>query len=437
MKIGDMQQFLFGTLRGRLILGVAVVHAVMMTLFIVDLTVRQRAMLLDFQEEDAQALAETLSTSAASWLAAYDVAGLQELVEVQRRYPELIFAILADKDGRILAHTDRSRQGQLLLDLSGEVSRRVISRSAGLVDVAVPALLGDRHVGWARVGIGQKAAEKKLVEIIRNGSLYALAAIVIGSLIAWQMGRQITKRLYAVQETISRIHAGDSHARSPILGSDEAALLAGEFNAMLDALDAQSVTLTRSETKYRLLLQNIRVAVIVHGPDTQILMSNSMAQTLLGLNEEQMKGKEAIDPAWHFLRADGSQMPLAEYPVNRALSERQPILDLIVGVQGREGGAVIWALVNASPQLDEHGEITEVVVTFVDITERKKAEKKIINLNEELEDRVRERTAELEKKTADLEKANKLFVGRELRMTHFLEEGLTGAPIIFVYPKIP
>jgi PAS domain S-box-containing protein len=422
MNIGDIQRFLFSTLRGRLILGVALVHAVMMTLFIVDLTARQRAMLLERQEESAHSLAETLSTSASSWLAANDIAGLQELVEVQRRYPELIFAILADKDGKILAHTDQSRQGQLLLDLPSEPRQTVISTSLVLVDVAVPALLGGQHVGWARVGIGQKTAEKKLAEIIRNGALYALAAIVIGSLIAWRMGLRITGRLYAVQETISRVHAGDSHARSPIKGSDEAALLAGEFNAMLDVLDAQSVTLAGSEAKYRLLLQNIRVAVIVHGPDTQILMSNSMAQTLLGLNEEQMRGKETIDPVWRFLMADGTQMPLAEFPVNRALGERRPILDLIVGVQGREGGTVIWTLVNASPQFDEQGGITEVVVTFVDITERKKAEKKIIELNEELEDRVRERTAELEKKSAELEKANRLFVGRELRMIELKEK---------------
>jgi PAS domain S-box-containing protein len=422
MKIGDIQRFLFSTLRGRLILGVAGINAVIMTIFVVDLTVRQRAMLLEHQEEAAHTLAETLSVSAASWLAAYDIAGLQELVEVQRRYPELIFVILADKDGQILAHTDQSRRGQLLLDLSGEASRTVVSRSPLLVDVAVPALLGDRHVGWARVGIGQKTAEKKLAGIIRNGALYALTAIAIGLLISWRMGRRITRRLYAVQETISRVHAGDSHARSPILGSDEAALLASEFNAMLDALDAQSVTLARSETKYRLLLHNIRVAVIVHGPDTRILMSNSMAQTLLGLNEEQMRGKETLDPAWRFLRADGSLMPLAEYPVSRALSERRLILDMMVGVQGRDRGAIIWTLVNASPQIDEHGEITEVIVTFVDITERKKAEKKIIKLNEELEDRVKERTAELEKKTAELEKVNKLFVGRELRMIELKEK---------------
>jgi len=422
MKTGHVQRFLFGTLRGRLILGVAMVHAVMMTIFVADLTVRQRAMLLERQEAEAQALAQTLSTSAAVWLAANDIAGLQELVAVQRRYPELLFAILADREGQILAHTDQSRQGQFLLDLSGEIRQSVISKSPVLVDVAVPAHIDGQHVGWARVGIGRKEAEKKLAEIVRNGTVYALAAIMIGSLIAWRMGLRFTRRLYAIQETISRVHAGDSHARSPILGSDEAALLAHEFNAMLDVLDAQSVTLVKSETKYRLLLQNIRVAVIVHGPDTRILMSNSMAQALLGLTEEQMMGKETIDPVWHFLRADGSRMPLAEYPVNRALSERRPILDLIVGVQGREGGPVIWTLVNASPQLDEQGVVTEIVVTFVDVTERKRAEEKVRKLNEELEDRVKERTAELEKKSAELERINKLFVGRELRMVELKEE---------------
>jgi len=70
MKIGAVRDFLFGTLRGRLIIGVAVVHAVMMTLFITDLTVRQRGMLLDHQERDATALSQTFSTSAALWIAA-------------------------------------------------------------------------------------------------------------------------------------------------------------------------------------------------------------------------------------------------------------------------------------------------------------------------------------------------------------------------------
>ncbi len=53
--------------------------------------------------------------------------------------------------------------------------------------------------------------------------------------------------------------------------------------------------------------------------------------------------------------------------------------------------------------LDEHGEISHVIATGVDITERKQAEEEIRNLNEDLEHRVQERTAQLQTINKDLE----------------------------------
>ncbi|MFH0725825.1 MAG: ATP-binding protein [Pseudomonadota bacterium] len=246
MTSRKLHKFFFGTLRGRLILGVAAVHAVMMTFFIVDLTVRQRVMLLDHQAEEAEALAQSLSTSAAGWIAAADVSGLQELVETQRLYPELVFAMLVDKQGHVFAHTDRSRLGAYLLDLPQDVRRTVISKTPALVDVAVPAILGGRHVGWARIGIGHKAASQKLESIMMSGVFYALTAILIGSLIAWFMGLRITRRLYVVQATINKVRAGDHAARSHLEGDDEATSMAREFNAMLDALSERDAALRKA-----------------------------------------------------------------------------------------------------------------------------------------------------------------------------------------------
>lgn len=50
------------------------------------------------------------------------------------------------------------------------------------------------------------------------------------------------------------------------------------------------------------------------------------------------------------------------------------------------------------------------------VEKRKQAEEELRKHRDNLEELVKERTAELELKNADLEKFNKLFVGRELRM---------------------
>jgi hypothetical protein len=245
--------FLLGTLRGRLILSVAIVHAVIMMFFILDLTIRQRAMLFERQEEEAIALTQTLSTTAAEWLATNNISGLQELIDAQTRYPELVFAILTDNEGHILAHTDKSRKGQFLIDLPSEKKIKFISKTPDLVDIAAPVMLGDIHIGWVRIGIGQKNAAAELTKVINHGLLYSLAAIIIGSVIAWFMGRNITSRLYVVQDTINQVSSGNYNARTQIKGTDEAALLAGEFNAMLDTLAESKAELDESELRFRKL----------------------------------------------------------------------------------------------------------------------------------------------------------------------------------------
>jgi PAS domain S-box-containing protein len=368
---------MFGTLRGRLIVSVAAVHAVLMALFVADLTFRQRELLLDRQEEEATALSQALATSAAGWIAADDVAGLQELADAQRHNHELLFAVLTDERGRVLAHTDRTQRGRFLLDLPAALRPTVLEKTPVLVDVATPARLGDRLVGWARIGIGQKSAGARLTRLTWSGVVYALIAIALGSVIAWQMGRRITRRLYAVQETMNKVRSGDARARSSLTGADEAAQIAREFNGMLDAVATRDFALHSSEVMFRALLQKLQVAVIVHGADTRIRTCNRLAQQLLGLSEEQITGKEARDPEWRFLREDGSPLPPDEYPVSRVMATHQPIRDTIIGVSRPDLRTELWTLVGADPVLNEQGGIEQVVVSFVDISERKRTAEQV------------------------------------------------------------
>ncbi len=242
----EFRKFLVGTLRRRLVLGMATVHAILISLFILGSMIRQQSLLQGIKLEEAVALSQSLALSAAGWLASDDISGLQELVEAQRRYPEMVFAMLTDENGHIMASTDRPRIGSYLLDLPNEIRQVIFNDSVSIVDVAVPSMLGAKHVGWARIGIGQRQVTQRLAEISRHGSLYMLAAIAFGSLVAWLISVSFTRRLHAVQDTIGQVRSGVWSARSTIGGTDEAASIALEFNALLDMLDARDKELARS-----------------------------------------------------------------------------------------------------------------------------------------------------------------------------------------------
>ena len=150
-------------------------------------------------------------------------------------------------------------------------------------------------------------------------------------------------------------------------------ILTGIAQDITERKQAQ-VVLKASEEKYRTLIDNLSSGLVVHGPDSSILLANGMASALLGLSEDQMLGKTAIDPQWCFLQEDGSPMPLDSYPVNRVLSTGEGFRGQAIGVCRPDRAAPTWVLCNAYAVKDAAGLIVQAVITFSDITARKQAE---------------------------------------------------------------
>lgn len=132
--------------------------------------------------------------------------------------------------------------------------------------------------------------------------------------------------------------------------------------------------LKENEKRYRGILNNLDAGVIIHNPDTSIQISNSKASEILGLSEEQMKGKLAIDPEWKFLSENNIPLALEDFPVNQIKSTKLSLKNYTVGVNRPETGDVIWALVNGFPVMDTENEIIEIIISFIDITEMKRLE---------------------------------------------------------------
>ena len=131
------------------------------------------------------------------------------------------------------------------------------------------------------------------------------------------------------------------------------------------------------ELEYRSLIEHIPAGIVVHSPDTSIQLANPMASHLLGLTEDQLRGKTAMDPAWCFIGADGAPTPLPEYPVNRVLSSGKLLTGLVIGVCRPDRAEPTWALCNAYPVCEAEGRLDKIVVSFVDITDRIRGEEQL------------------------------------------------------------
>ncbi|MFY0607758.1 MAG: PAS domain S-box protein [Cyclobacteriaceae bacterium] len=136
----------------------------------------------------------------------------------------------------------------------------------------------------------------------------------------------------------------------------------------------KEILLKASEKRYRGLLDNLHAGVVLHAADTSIIISNTKASEILGLSSDQLAGKKAFDPYWKFVCVNGDALPIEKYPVNRIISTREIIKDLVLGVVKNLEGEITWVLVNGLPIFSEDNELIEVTITFVDITAQREAE---------------------------------------------------------------
>jgi PAS domain S-box-containing protein len=140
---------------------------------------------------------------------------------------------------------------------------------------------------------------------------------------------------------------------------------------------------------------------------------NRAAARTLGFRTEQVLGRN-MHELIHHSHADGRHYPECDCPIFNAFRRGLPcrIDDEVIW---RADGSSFPAEYSSHPVI-EHGAVRGAVVTFVDISERKRAEELLRRSHDEMEQRVAERTAQLR------ELANHLETMRETERTRIARE---------------
>ena len=230
------------TIRKQLILGVTSVHAVLMVLFIVGLVSRQRSFLLDRARERTLHQAEMLAASAVTQFTTTDLAGLSEVVESMSHDPTVRFAMLTDRQGRILGHTDPKHSGDYLRDaisqkqLGQPARSTVLYQTNDVIESVAPVLISTDLLGWAWVAGDLREPNRQIAEATRTGIIYAAFAIIVGMLFAIVVASNITRGLRLLLEAADRMAHDDLDRPVPLTNLDEVGVLTRAFNRAMRKL---------------------------------------------------------------------------------------------------------------------------------------------------------------------------------------------------------
>ena len=212
-------------------------------------------------------------------------------------------------------------------------------------------------------------------------------------------------RLAQILEVISKFAAGDLTARGTLADDDSAldGVMAG-INILGEELEAQVAenrqaqqALSESEALLRSIFDSVQDGIIVADARTRhFRMANAAMCRMLGYSPDEMLklGLQGVHPAEQLAYAINQFERLGKGEIGIAASLPMK----------RKDGTIFYADVNSGP-MTING-VACLVGVFRDITERKQAEDKILNLNQALEAKVQQLLAtqeELEQHRAHLE----------------------------------
>ena len=146
------------------------------------------------------------------------------------------------------------------------------------------------------------------------------------------------------------------------------------------ALDA----LRESEERFRTLVRDLHVGVVLNAPDGKIEFANQAALKMLGITDFATIGSDVAATGMIPVDEQGRDMSLADRPVATVIRTKGSVRNGTMGWRRPGVPEILWIFGNAVPQFNPDGSILRVISSFTDITEMKNAEQAIRQLSMQL-----------------------------------------------------
>lgn len=256
--INKIIAFFTTSIKRRLIITITFAHVFLMSIFVYDLINKQEDFLKKQNIEQVKSLSNMIERNSISWVLSNDFLGLEELIYSISKYPNLEYAMVLNKEAKVLSHSQKELVNLYLSDNisldffnSQKIEPSILVQNDAIIDYISPIIMENQHIGWVRIGLNQDLTLENLKSIFQEGLFFIFLAIVIGYLFSYFLAKNITKDLYDLIKIANQTATGDKKQRSKVYlnRKDELGILSKEINKMLDKIEEDEKKLEITNTQ--------------------------------------------------------------------------------------------------------------------------------------------------------------------------------------------
>jgi len=281
---------------------------------------------------------------------------LRSLLDASVGYsPHLLYALIADRKGRTILHSEREKEGrgaperpslQQLLSLDPVRRFQAIYQGGTIYEATLPLKLNGKLFGSIRLGIATSLLRRELNASLKQSLALAGLALPMAWLVAMGLANLTLKPIRRLAREMDRLRRGEFEVGGDLGRGDELGELASQLQLLGREIQSDRLKMLSEKAHLQQAVDRLEDGIIFMNEDRRILFFNKAAEVVVRRPLEEVVGS----------------------PLEELLEPSHPLRPLLEQAFEQKAG-----LRNATIALSQDGQSKELLVSVFLVTDAQKA----------------------------------------------------------------